>query len=133
MAHAADDHPRVLLGALDPILRLGIVRALLEDGVNVIDGAVTADALVERAAESAPDAVVLGAAAGGARGAELRARLRSAAPGATLVVWRNDAELIEVLAPGASTPRVMSAPSAETLASELLSVADDEGGPCPTT
>jgi DNA-binding NarL/FixJ family response regulator len=133
LAPAADAHPCVLLGTLDPILRLGIVRALLDDGVSVIDGAEAADALVERAAQHAPDAVVLGAAAGGARGAELRARLRSAAPGATLVVWRNDAELIEVLPPGASTPRVMSPPSADRLALELLGGGNEEGGPCPAT
>jgi DNA-binding NarL/FixJ family response regulator len=133
VAPAADAKPRVLLGTLDPILRVGIVRALREGGASVIDGAGAGDALVERAAASAPDAVVLGAAAGGADGADLRARLRSAAPEATLVIWRNDAEQIEVLRPGASTPRVMSAPVAERLAVELFGDADDEGGPCPAT
>lgn len=133
MAPDADVKPSVLLGTLDPILRLGIVRALLDGGVNVIDGAVTADALVERAATSAPNVVVLGAAAGGAGGAELRARLQSAAPGATLVVWMDDAELIEVLAPGAKHAMVRSAPVAERLADELFGGADVEGGSCPTT
>jgi CheY-like chemotaxis protein len=132
VATDADAKPRVLMGTLDPILRVGVVRALLEGGASVIDGTDGTDALVERAARLAPDAVVLGAAAGGADGAELRERLRTAAPRATLVVWR-DAEQIEVLRPWASTPRVMSAPVPERLAAAVLGGADEEGGPCPAT
>jgi hypothetical protein len=120
------------MGKLDPILRVGIVRALIEGGANVVDGAESADGLVERAATLAPAAVVLGAAAGGDGGEDLRARLRIAAPDATLVIWRN-AEQIEVLRPRARTPRVMSAPVAERLAAAVLGDADEEGGPCPAT
>jgi AmiR/NasT family two-component response regulator len=132
VAPEADLKPRVLMGTLDPILRVGVVRALIESGASVVDGASGADALVERAARFAPDAVVLGASAGGDGGEELRARLQEAAPGATLVIWRN-AEQIEVLRPRASTPRVMSAPVPEQLTAALLGDADDEGGPCPAT
>lgn len=133
VAPAIDATPRVLLGALDPILRVGVVRALLDAGVSVIDGAAEADALVERAASSAPDAVVLSAAAADASGAGLRARLRAAAPVATLVIWRTDAQLIEVLAPGASVPRLMTAPAADQLAHELFGDAADRGGSRPAT
>jgi DNA-binding NarL/FixJ family response regulator len=115
----------VLLGALDPILRVGIARALMEGGADVVDHATEADALVARAAECLPDAVVVGPAPG------LCARLRVAAPAATVVIWRGDEEVIEVLSPGTATPRVVPAPAAERLHGELFGT--NEGEPCPLT
>jgi AmiR/NasT family two-component response regulator len=129
VAPAIDATPRVLLGALDPILQIGVARALLDAGVCVIDGTASDDALVERAASSDPDAVVLSAAASGPG---LQARLRVAAPGATLVIWR-DAEQIEVFTPRASTPRVMPAPAADQLARVLFGDAADQRGSRPAT
>jgi hypothetical protein len=124
---ALSDPPRVLLGALDPILCVGIARALVEGG-SVVDHAVEADALVARAAESLPDAVVVGP-----RPSGLSARLRVAAPAATVVVWRGDDEVIEVLSPGTSAPRVVPAPAAERLHGELFGRGTSEGGTCPAT
>ena len=120
--------PRVLLGALDPILRVGIARALMEGGAAVVGHAAEADALVARAAESLPDAVVVGPTPSG-----LSARLCMAAPAATVVVWRGDEEVIEVLAPGTSAPRVVPAPAAERLHGELFGRGTSEGGTCPAT
>jgi hypothetical protein len=125
---AMSDPPRVLLGALDPILSVGITRALEEGGAAVVDHASEADTLIARAAESRPDAVVVGPTPSG-----LRERLRVAAPAATVVVWRGDDELIEVLSPGTSAPRVMPAPAAERLHGELFGGATSEGGTCPAT
>ena len=122
---ATSDPPRVLLGALDPILRVGIARALTEGGAAV-DHATEADALVARAAECLPDAVVVGPAPG------LSARLRVAAPTATVVIWRGDEEIIEVQAPGSAT-RVVPAPPAERLHGELFGRRNNEGGSCPLT
>lgn len=130
MVSASDATPRVLLGALDPILRVGVARALLEAGLRVIDGSASADALVERAASFAPDAVVLSAAASDAG---LQARLRAAAPGATLVLWRTDGEVVEVSKPGTSAPRVMAAPAAAELARLLFGDAADQRGSGPAT
>jgi hypothetical protein len=125
---ATSDPPRVLLGALDPILRVGIARALTEGGAAVVGHATEADALVARAAESLPDAVVVGPTPSG-----LSARLRVAAPAATVVVWRGDEEVIEVLTPGTSAPRVVPAPAAERLHGELFGRSNNEGGTCPLT
>jgi hypothetical protein len=125
---ATSEPPRVLLGALDPILRMGIARALVEGGDAVVDHASEADALVARAAESRPDAVVVGPKPSG-----LSARLRLAASAATVVVWRGDEEVIEVLAPGTSAPRVVPAPAAERLHGELFGRRTSEGGTCPAT
>ena len=123
---ATSDPPRVLLGALDPILRVGIARALMEGGAAVLDHAIEADAVVARAAECRPDAVVVGPSPSG-----LCARLRMAAPAATVVVWRGDEEIIEVLTPGTSVPRVVPAPAAERLHGELFG--PNEGETCPAT
>jgi DNA-binding NarL/FixJ family response regulator len=125
---ATSDTPRVLLGVLDPILRVGIARALVEGGATVVDHATEADALVARAAECRPDAVVVGPSPAG-----LSARLRVAAPAATVVVWRGDQEVIEVLTPGTSAPRVVPAPAAERLHGELFGRGTNEGGTCPAT
>jgi DNA-binding NarL/FixJ family response regulator len=120
--------PRVLLGALDPIVSVGIARALEEGGATVVDQADEADMLVARAAESLPDAVVVGP-----RPSGLSARLRVAAPAATVVVWRGDGEVIEVLSPGTSAPRLVPAPAAERLHAELFGRGTSEGGTCPAT
>jgi hypothetical protein len=125
---ATSDPPRVLLGAIDPILRVGIARALTEGGAAVLDDETEADALVARAAECLPDAVVVGPTPSG-----LCARLRLAAPAATVVVWRGDEEVIEVLTPGTSAPRVVPAPAAERLHGELFGRGNDEGEICPAT
>jgi DNA-binding NarL/FixJ family response regulator len=125
---AKSDPPRVLLGALDPILRVGIARALVEGGAAVVDHAAEADALVARAAECLPDAVVVGPTPSG-----LSKRLRMAAPAAMVVVWRGDEEIIEVLTPGTSAPRVVPAPAAELLHGELFGRGTNEGGTCPAT
>jgi hypothetical protein len=124
---ATSEPPRVLLGALDPILRVGIARALV-DGGAAVDHATEADALVARAAQSLPDAVVVGP-----RPSGLSARLRVAAPAATVVVWRGEEEVIEVLTPGTSAPRVVPAPAAERLHGELFGRGSNEGGTCPVT
>ena len=125
---AMSEPPRVLLGALDPILRVGIARALVEGGAAVVDHATETDALVAHAAESLPDAVVVGP-----RPSGLSARLRAAAPAATVIVWRGDEEVIEVLDPGTSAPRVIPAPAAERLHGELFGRGTSEGGTCPAT
>ena len=122
------DPPRVLLGALDPIVSVGIARALEEGGATVVAQAAEADMVVARAAESLPDAVVVGP-----RPSGLSARLRVAAPAATVVVWRGDEEIIEVLSPGTSAPRVVPAPPAERLHGELFGRGTSEGGTCPAT
>jgi hypothetical protein len=108
----------VLLAGLDPIFRLGIVRALEESGADVLDGPAWPDDLVRRASEAAPDAIVLGDLV--RETSVIMTRLRAAAPAATLVLWRMDAQMVAVLAPGSDTPRVMPASSAAELSRELL-------------
>jgi hypothetical protein len=121
----------VLLASLEPIFQLGIARALADGGDQVIDGVPTgSDALVRRALESAPDAIVLGDHQSGTT--ELGPRLRAAAPAATLVLWRTDAQMVAVFAPGSDTPRLIPAPTATGLSKELFRYSG-EGETCPST
>jgi hypothetical protein len=99
--------------------------------VDVLDDTLpNPTALVSRAAESSPDAVVVGD--GPSSTPDLGARLRAAAPGATLVLWRTDASVVAVLVPGAASPRVMPAPTAAQLSSELFGPSD-KGETRPST
>ena len=114
-------HPRplVLLAGLDSIFQVGVARALTDGGADVLDEALpSADALVRRAAERSPDAIVFGD--GLTSAMELGARLRVAAPDATLVLWRAKASVVAVLEPGVASPRVMPAPTAAELSNELF-------------
>ena len=57
----ADDsaRPRVLLGNLEPMVRLGMIDVLQEDGVEVIGEEERDQALILMAGRLRPDAVVL--------------------------------------------------------------------------
>jgi hypothetical protein len=131
MAGICDPRRRVLLIGLDPMVQVGMARALVEGGAELLDEPhPNPDALVRGVAESGPDAIVLG---GGLSGVpDLSARLRAAAPGATLMLWRTDARVVAVLAPGADSPRVIPAPTEAELQSELFGPAG-KGETCPST
>lgn len=108
-----------------------MARALADGGAEVLDDPLPhPDALVRRAAESGPDAIVLGDVP--SHSPDLSARLRAAAPGATLVLWGTDARDVAVLAPGAEAPRVMPAPTARELSQELFGQSG-KGETCPST
>ena len=108
----------MLLAGLDQIFRVGIERALEEGGADVLDGPASPDGLVRSASESAPDAIVLGDRA--RETSVVAARLRAAAPRATVVLWSGGAQMVAVLAPDRDTPRMMPAPSPAELSKALL-------------
>jgi DNA-binding NarL/FixJ family response regulator len=97
------DRPRVLLGDLEPIVRLGMLDVLAEDGIDVIAEEQRPQALVLMAGRLQPDAVVLDLMRASAR--ELAERIRRAAPGTTVILWARDEDAMEVLEPGAGSPR----------------------------
>jgi len=97
------DVPRVLLGNLEPIVRLGMVAVLEEDGADVIGHEERPQALVLMAARQQPDLVVLDLLERSSR--PLAERVRVAAPDATVVLWARDEDAMEVLDPGATVPR----------------------------
>jgi DNA-binding NarL/FixJ family response regulator len=85
---------RVLLGNLEPIVRLGMAVVLEENGIEVIGEEVRPQPLVLLAGRLRPDAVVLDLHHRDSR--ELAARLRAASPETTVVLWTRDEDVMEV-------------------------------------
>jgi hypothetical protein len=124
--------PRILLAGLDPIFEVGMARAAVDGGAEVVEaGCSDVDALVRAASEARPDAIIFGD-GDPARAVQTGARLRAAAPKATLVLWRHDALAVGVLVPGERLPRVMPAPAAEELCKELFG-RESKGEACRPT
>ena len=103
---------RVLLGNLEPMVRLGMIDVLAEDGVEVIGEEERPQALVLMAGRLRPDAVVLDLLQRSSR--ELCERVRTASP--------ETKDAMEVLDPGSATPRRIFAAVPEELRSELRNV-----------
>ena len=111
------ERPRVLLGNLEPMVRLGMIDVLAEDGIEVIGDEERPDGLVLMAGRLRPDAVVLDLLDASARA--LAERMRAAAPDAKVILWARDEQAMEVLDPGATRPRRFSSALPERLREEL--------------
>ena len=109
--------PRVLLGNLEPLVRMGMERALEDYGCEVV-GDPTAD-IVGQAGHLRPDAVVLDLDHG--RTQELVLLVRSASPQSKLILWARDEDVMEVVDPGADTPRLIVDSVSDELHRELSS------------
>jgi len=109
--------PRVLIGNLTPIMRLGLVAVLTEAGMDVIAQEQRAHRIISEAARLLPDAVVLD------RDDELSRtlceRVLRAAPQTKVVFWARDETFIEVLDPETGTSRVVNPSTLEDLRTEL--------------
>jgi DNA-binding NarL/FixJ family response regulator len=116
--HEGHGPPRVLLGNLDPVVTLGMTAVLEDDGIDVVGEEPRAAALVLMAGRLRPDAVVLDLEHAASH--ELSERVRAASPETTVVFWTRDEEVMEVVDPGASTPRRVFTPVPEELRSELM-------------
>lgn len=108
---------RVLLANLDPIVRLGLARALADDGIEVVGEEHEGDTIVLTAGQSHPDAIVLGADEVGSEA--LGKRLRAASPETKLILFVRDEHGLQVLDPRAKRPRTIHAPILDTLLAEL--------------
>jgi DNA-binding NarL/FixJ family response regulator len=117
---------RVLLGHLEPMVRLGMIGVLAEDGIEVVGEERRPEALVLVAGRLRPDAVVLDLLQRSSR--ELADRVRSASPDTKVVLWARDEDAMEVLDPGATTPRRLFTAVAEALRSELREVRVSRAG-----
>jgi DNA-binding NarL/FixJ family response regulator len=106
--------PRVLLGNLEPMVRLGMLDVLAEVGIAVIEGE---ESLVLMAGRLRPDAVVLDLLEDSSR--ELGERVRAASPRTKVILWSRDEDVMEVLDPGAGTPRRFYAAVPDELLGEL--------------
>jgi DNA-binding NarL/FixJ family response regulator len=115
-----DGRTRVLLGNLEPMVRLGMIDVLSEDGVEVVGEEERPQALVLMAGRLRPDAVVLDLNHGSSR--ELGDRVRTASPETKVILWAREEDAMEVLDPGATTPRRFFTAVPEELRSELSNV-----------
>ena len=114
---AIEPRPRVLLGNLGPIMRLGMNRVLSEQGCEVVGQEDRPSAIIGAAHRLRPDIVVLDLDNGSSH--ELAQLVRGASPETTVVLWAREEDLMEVLEPGLSTSRLVAAPIVERLRSEL--------------
>jgi DNA-binding NarL/FixJ family response regulator len=107
----------VLIGNLEPMLRLGMSRVLAGDGFNVVDEKGSPAEIVEQARRLNPDAVVLALSDQASR--ELGEEVRAAAPEATVFLVARDETTMEVLGPGSTAPRRVHRAVSDALLSEL--------------
>ena len=114
---AIEPGPRVLLGNLGPIMRLGMNRVLSEQGCQVVGQEDRPSAIIGAAHRLRPDIVVLDLDNGSSH--ELAQLVRGASPETTVVLWAREEDLMEVLEPASSTSRLVSAPIVERLRGEL--------------
>jgi DNA-binding NarL/FixJ family response regulator len=110
--------PRVLLGNLEPMVRLGLSQVLEEEGIEVIGEEQRPQALVLMAGRLRPDAVVLDL--GQVSSRQLSERVRSASPETKVILWARDEDVMEVLDPGSASPRRFYTAVPEELRSELI-------------
>src|SRR3954451_18225208 len=94
---ASEPGPRVLLGNLGPIMRLGMNRVLSEEGCHVGGQEDRPSAIIGAAHRLRPDIVVLDLHNGSSH--ELAQLVRGAAPETTGVPWAREEPMMEVLEP----------------------------------
>jgi AmiR/NasT family two-component response regulator len=111
--------PRILLGNLGPIMRMGMRRVLTEHGCEVVGQEDRPSAIVGEVHRLRPDVVVLDLDGGSAQ--QLGRLVAGASPETTVVLWAREEDLMEVIDPVSDDSRRVSAPVLERLRSELNS------------
>lgn len=124
MCAAPTRPPRVLLGNLEPMVRLGMSRLLADHGVDVAEEA-RANELASAAAQLTPDVIVLPLDDGATT---VVGPARQAAPAAKLILWARDESEMQVYDAGRRTPRRVTAGTARALLSELENHQRRRGG-----
>lgn len=95
--------PRVMLGNLGPIARVGMRRLLSEGGVDVLDAELAAAPVDPVMARLQPDVVVLDLDRTDSQ--RLSKVVRRTCPQAKVVLWAANEDVMEVIDPGATRPR----------------------------
>ncbi len=110
---------RVLLGPLEPRVRVGMIHQLRGDGREQVGTEKGAQALLLMAARLRPDAVVLDL--GDANSRKLADRVRATSPDTKVILWARDEDAMEVLDGDSDGPRRFFEAVSEELRSELRS------------
>ena len=109
--------PRVLLGNLEPMTRVGMRTWLADGGIDIVGEVDDPAAIVAESRRLAPDAVVLGLEDGAGR--TLGEQVRGAAPEVTVILWARDETEMEVFEPGSAAPRRVATAVPHALLREL--------------
>lgn len=107
----------MLLGNLEPMMRLGMSRVLSDGGVDIVAEEGQPGSIVAEARRLLPDAVVLGLENDTGRG--LSEQVRAAAPEAKVILCARDETEMEVFEPGSSRPRRVLTAVPDALLSEI--------------
>ena len=123
----------MLIAGLEPVVALGLRRALLETGIDARIEWGSPSEVAAVAGRLQPFAVVLGLEPQSAR--PLRMQIRHAAPDAKVLLLARDEDDLEILDPGAEEPRRIREAISHRLASELRhpSIAPLRSSACPIT
>src|SRR3954452_20208495 len=105
---ASEPGPRVLLGNLGPIMRLGMNRVLSEEGCHVVGQEDRPSAIIGAAHRLRPDIVVLDLDNGSSH--ELPQLVRGPPPEPPVVLGAGEEALMEVLEPVWNTSRLVAVP-----------------------
>jgi DNA-binding NarL/FixJ family response regulator len=111
--------PRVLLGNLEPLVKMGMARALQDYGCELVGDPDGSADIVGQAEHLRPDAVVLDLDHGSTQ--ELVLLVRSASPMSKVILWARDEDVMEVVDPGATSPRLIVHSVSDELHRELSS------------
>jgi len=104
-----------MLGNLAPIARVGMLRLLSEDGIEVVGDEVTFASINPEVERLRPDIVVLDLDQSDSQ--ELSELVHLASPQTKIVLWAPTEDVMEVIDPGATRPRlVVSGATADLLA-----------------
>jgi DNA-binding NarL/FixJ family response regulator len=111
-----------MLGNLGPIARMGMRRLLNEDGIEVVDDALTAAGMSPEFERLQPDIVVLDLDQTDSQ--QLSELVRLACPHAKVVLWAPTEDVMEVIDPGATRPRWVVSGVPEDLLAEMSTQRD---------
>jgi DNA-binding NarL/FixJ family response regulator len=109
--------PRVLLGNLEPMTRVGMRKWLADGGIEIVAEVDEPQAIVAESLRQAPDAVVLALEDGAGR--TLGEQVRRAMPEVTVILWARDETEMEVFEPGSASPRRVATAVPDALLREL--------------
>jgi DNA-binding NarL/FixJ family response regulator len=109
--------PRVLLGNLEPMTRVGMRKWLADGGIEIVGEVDDPTEILAESRRLAPDAVVLGL--GDGAGRTLGEQVRGAAPEVTVILWARDETEMEVFEPGSAAPRRVATAVPHALLREL--------------
>jgi hypothetical protein len=109
--------PRVMLGNLGPMARMGMRRLLSEDGIEVVGDQLASASVTPEVERLQPDIVVLDLDQTDSQ--QLSELVRLACPHAKVVLWARTEDVMEVIDPGATRRRWVLSGVPEDLLAEM--------------